>query len=268
MPFDLIASLNLKTLVLEDALLILTALLAAWLLVAFVRWALRHAAEKAPAHMRLLILRSVPIARLVIYSAAGIVTVTILIEPTFGNVVALIASVSLALAFALKDYVSCVVAGITVVLENTYQPGDWIEVDGAYGEVKSIDARAVHLVTVDDTEVIVPHSRLWSVSIHNATSGNRGVLCVTDLYLHPDHDAAVLRQLLTRIAESSTFRKAETPVTVIVLEEPWGTHYKVKAYATESRKQFLLVTDVTVRAKQAIRNLEIRFAQAPMAIPG
>jgi small-conductance mechanosensitive channel len=146
--------------------------------------------------MRLLILRSVPIARLIIYTAAGIATVMILIEPTFGNVVALIASISLALAFALKDYVSCLVAGVTVVLESTYQFGDWIEVDGTYGEVKSIDARAVHLLTVDDTEVIIPHSRLWSVSIHNATSGNRSLLCVSDFFLHPDHDAAVIRQLL------------------------------------------------------------------------
>src|SRR5437660_978313 len=107
MPFDFIASLTLKKVVLEDALLILAALVAAHLLVALVRWALRHAAEKAPPHRRLLILRSVPIARLMIYSAAGIATVMILIEPTFGNVVALIASIGLALAFALKDYMSC-----------------------------------------------------------------------------------------------------------------------------------------------------------------
>jgi hypothetical protein len=53
---------------------------------------------------------------------------------------------------------------------------------------------------------------------------------------------------------------------VIVLEKPWGTHYRVKAYATESREQFLLVTDVTVRGKQALRDLEIRFAQVPISI--
>jgi len=48
------------------------------------------------------------------------------------------------------------VAGLVTVLENTYQPGDWIEVDGAYGEVKSMAGRAIHLVTADDTEVIIP----------------------------------------------------------------------------------------------------------------
>ena len=37
--------------------------------------------------------------------------------------------------------------GVVTILENTYQPGDWIEVDGTYGEVKAIGLRAVHLVT-------------------------------------------------------------------------------------------------------------------------
>ncbi|HWZ45809.1 MAG TPA: mechanosensitive ion channel domain-containing protein [Candidatus Saccharimonadales bacterium] len=60
----------------------------------------------------------------------------------------------------------------------------------AYGEVKSIAGPALHLVTADDTEVIIPHSRLWSTSIFNASSGNRSLLCVTNFYLHPDHDAS------------------------------------------------------------------------------
>ena len=106
---------------------------------------------------------------------------------------ALVASVGLALAFALKDFASSVAAGLVTILEHTYQSGDWIEVDGAYGEVKKVGLRAVHIVTPDDTEVIIPHSCLWTSSIHNATSGNRSLLCVADFYLNPDHDASAAR---------------------------------------------------------------------------
>ena len=83
----------------------------------------------------------------------------------------MLASVGLALAFAFKDYGGSLVAGVVTVLENNYQPGDWIELGGAYGEVKSIELRATRIVTADDTEVIVPNSRIWSGSIANATSG-------------------------------------------------------------------------------------------------
>ena len=50
---------------------------------------------------------------------------------------------------------------------------------------------------------------------------------------------------------------------MIVLEKPWGTHYRLKAHANESREQFLFLTDLTIRGKEAIRALGIRFAQIP-----
>lgn len=248
----------------QDMLLVLAVLLLAHVLVTLVRSSFRKLAERVPSR-RLAILRLTPVLLLTLRIGAAIVIVPILIEPTFHNVIALVASVGLALAFAFKDYGSSLVAGLVTVLENTYQPGDWIEVDGAYGEVKSINARAVHLVTPDETEVIIPHSRLWTTSIFNATGGNRSLLCVANFYLHPDHDAAAVRRRFGEVANSSSFRKPETPVVVIASEKPWGTHYRVKAYVKESREQFLLMTDLTIRGKEALRNMEVRFAQAPYA---
>ncbi len=255
----------LRKLTWEHVLLVLAIFVAARLLSFIIRWGLRHTAEKAPPHLRLSILRAMPITRLLIGVGAVVVAVPILVEPTFRNVVALVATVGLALAFALKDYASSLVAGLATVLENTYQPGDWIEVGGIYGEVKSIALRAVRIVTPDDTEVVIPHSLLWSASISNASSGSRSLLCVAEFYLHPDHDAVAVRRRLADIAETSSYRKSESPVTVIVSEKPWGTQYRLKAYVKESRDQFLFITDLTIRGKEALRALGIRFAQAPYA---
>jgi small conductance mechanosensitive channel len=258
----------LRKLTWDDALLAVAVLVAAQVLVSVIQWVLRHLAEKASPHLRLGILRTVPIARLLVRIGAIVLVVSILVEPTFRNVAGLLASIGLVLAFALKDYGSCLVAGVVTVLENVYQPGDWIEVDGAYGEVTSIGIRAVSIVTLDDTEVIIPHSRLWSAGIFNASSGNRSLLCVADFYLHPDHDAFDARRRLTETAIMSSFRKPETPVTVIVQEKPWGTHYRVKGYVKESREQALFTTDLTIRGKEALRAANVRFAESPYAATG
>ena len=100
-------------------LIILAVLVIARLLVHCMRWAVRGAAERASSPLRLTILRAQPLLRLLIDVASVVVIVPILVEPTFRNIAALAAAVLVAVAFALKDYVSSVVAGVMTVLENT-----------------------------------------------------------------------------------------------------------------------------------------------------
>lgn len=254
---------DLRELTWSHVLLVLVILVGCRLLIGIVRWFVRRAAEGASSRWRLLILRTAPLATLLIAIAGIAIIIPILVEPTFDDIIALIATVALALAFALKDYVSCLAAGLVTILENTYQPGDWIEVDGAYGEVKTIASRAVHIVTADDTEVIIPHARLWSTSVFNASSGSHSLLCVANIYLHADHDGDAVCKTLAAVAETSRYRRPETSVKVVAAETPWGTHYKVKAHVRDSRDQFAMITDLTIQSKEQLRAMNVTFAQAP-----
>jgi small conductance mechanosensitive channel len=248
-----------------DIVLVASALALAWLLARAVRWALRSVAEAAPMRMRLPILRVIPLLRLGVAIGALVVIVPILVEPSLQNVVAIVASVSLTFAFVLKDYASNLVAGVLTILEGPYQPGDWIKLGDTYGEVKLIGVRAVHVVTADDNEVIIPHSRLWSSSISNATNGSHSVLCAADFYLHPDHDGEAASECLAEVGKTSAYLMPGTKISVVVREKPWGTHYKLKAYVRENREQFAFVTDLTLRGKKALLAMNLRFAQAPYA---
>ena len=252
-----------------DHVLVVVAIIAiARLLAALVQRIVRQVAERVAPRFRLGILRVSPILRLAIGFAAVLFIIPVLIEPTLENVIALIAGVGLLIAFALKDYVSSLVAGLTAVLENVYQPGDWIEIGSTYGEVKSISLRAVRVVTADDTEVIIPHSRLWATSVANATSGNHSLLCVTRFYLHPDHDAAGVCRALEEMTAVSEYRKPDSSISIAAAERPWGTEYKVKAYVNDAREQFAFMTDLTIRGKASLQALGARFAAAPFAATG
>ena len=77
-----------------------------------------------------------------------------------------------------------------------------------------------------------------------------------------------MRQALAEIGEASSYRKPETPVKVVAAETPWGTRYKIKAYVTESREQFAMITDLTIRGKERLRAMGVAFAQAPYAEAG
>jgi len=255
----------LRSLTWDHVALVAAVLAGAGVLILLVRGLVRRAAERAPSHRRLLILRAAPLARLLIGFSGLAIIVPILVEP---NVEDLLATAGVALAFALKDYVSCLIAGVVTIIENTYQPGDWIEFDGAYGEVRTIGTRAVHIITADETEVIIPHAKIWSTRVSNSSSGQSSLAIVTHFYLNADHDGAAVRRALAEIAETSSYRKPDTPVTVGANDTPFGTHYILRVHVAESREQFAMVTDLTLRAKTQLRAMGVAFAQTPYARGG
>jgi small conductance mechanosensitive channel len=232
----------------------------AWLLTKAVERLLPWVAKQVTGRLRPYILPSVPVLRLVILIGAIASIIPLVIEPTFQNLIAILGAVGLAVVFALRDYISSIVAGIVALYERPYRPGDWVQVDGAYGEVKSVGLRAFRLVTPDDTTVTIPNIKLWQTNVFNANDGKRDLMCVADFYLAPWHDAALVRQLLNDVVLTSPYVNLTRPRMVIVMEKPWGTNYKVKAYPVDGRDQFQFITDLTIRGKAALGELGIRSA--------
>jgi len=216
---------------------------------------------------RLYLLASVPMLRLVIITGALVLIIPRIIEPSIQNMVGLLGTAGVALGFALKDYVSSLIAGIVAVHEMPYRTGDWIQVAGTYGEVTHIGMRAIKIVTPDDTAVFIPHLKLWHELIFNANNGDIYLQCVADFYLHPSHDADRAKHALEDVALTSPFLQTKKPVMVIVQEKPWGTHYRLKAYPIDPRYQFQFIMDMTVRGKAVLAGLGMEFASSP-AIAG
>jgi small-conductance mechanosensitive channel len=117
----------------------------------------------------------------------------------------------------------------------------------------------LRLYTPDDTVVSIPHIKIWNTNIFNANDGNRNLCVVAHFYLDPDHDAARARQKLHDVALTSPYLDLNHPIRVIVQEQPWGTHYQLKAYPLDTSPNLL---DLTVRGKDALTKIisKPRFA--------
>ena len=235
----------------------------AWLIIAASKRALPFIAERGPSQVRLYLLGSVPIVRLVVLVSAILWIIPILFNITFQNFLVIAGAASVAIGFAFKDYVSSIIAGIVAVFERPYRPGDWVEIAGDYGEVQSVGLRAITIRTPDDDTVTIAHERLWKDNISNSNDGLQTLMCVADFYLAPDHDAARIRADLRRVALTSAYLHYDRPVLVMLSETPWGTHYKLKAYPFDMRDQFAFISDLTVRGKQALREAGGREVTAP-----
>jgi len=234
---------------LEIALIIVSS----WLVVYVMRKALPYLAERGPSQLRLYLLGAVPIIRLFVLTGAALWIIPLIFNITFQNFLVIAGGASVAIGFAFKDYVSSIIAGVVAIFEKPYRPGDWVKIDGDYGEVRSVGMRSLEIVTPADDVVTVPHDRLWSNNISNSNDGAKTLMCVANFYLEPAHDTAVVRAVLEEVALTSAYLEYSKSVLVIVTQEPWGTHYKLKAYPFDMRDQFAFITDLTGRGKQAIR---------------
>lgn len=234
----------------------------AWVLIKLAERLFPWLARRVSARMRMYLLPSIPVVRLIILLIAIILIVPMVIKTSLQNLVAILGLTAVALGFAFKDYISSLIAGIVAIYERPYRVGDWVTIGGAYGEVQSMNLRALRLYTLDDTVVSIPHINIWNQNIYNANDGSRNLLCVTNFYLDPDHDAALAIQKLHDVALTSPYLDLNHRIRVVVQEQPWGTHYRIKAYPLDSRDQVPFISDLTVRGKAALAGMGINPARA------
>lgn len=234
----------------------------AWVSILLVKHLVPWLAMRLPARLRMYLLPSIPVFRLAIMIITLAIIIPMVIQTSLQNLIAILGFTAVALGFAFKDYISSLIAGIVAIYERPYRVGDWVTIDGAYGEVQSLSLRSLRLYTPDDTVVSIPHIKIWTTNIFNANDGNRNLLCVTHFYVDPDHDAARARQKLHDVALTSPYLDLNHRIRVIVQEQPWGTHYQLKAYPLDSREQFQFISDLTVRGKDALAKMGVKPARA------
>ena len=236
-----------------------------WIAIVLAHRVLPYLAEKGPSQLRLYLLGAVPVIRLVLLVVAILWLIPIIFNITFQNFLVISGAASVAIGFAFKDYVSSIIAGIVAIFERPYQPGDWVEIGGDYGEVRAVGMRSIEVRTPSDDIVYIPHDKIWQNNISNSNDGARTLMCVTSFYLQPQHDASLVRTTLRDVALTSAYLDYQKPVVVTLAQTEWGTHYKVKAYPFDMRDQFSFITDVTVRGKLAIADCG---AEETAALPG
>ncbi len=227
-------------------------ILATWVAITVAHKVLPFLAERGPSPLRLYLLGAVPIIRLVLLTGAILWLIPIIFNITLQNFLVISGAISVAVGFAFKDYVSSLLAGVVAIFERPYRPGDWVEIDGDYGEVRAVGMRSIEVCTPANNIVYIPHDKIWKHNISNSNDGSRTLMCVASFYLAPHHDASAVRAALRDVALTSAYLDYYKPVQVILSETPWGTHYKLKAFPFDMRDQFGFISDMTVRGKLAI----------------
>ena len=220
-----------------------------------VSYVLEALAERS-AERRLLYKRIVPIARVILWAVALYVVLRGIFEVDAQGLIAAAAAIGVAVGFAAQDLLKNIFGGLVIIFDTPFQVGDKIRVGGTYGEVVTIGLRSTRIVTPDDNLVSVPNSQIVDGQVSNANAGALDCQVVTDLYLPSWVDESKAVRIARQAAASSKYVYLQKPIAVIVTDEYDDghiVHLKVKAYVLDARYEFLLMSDVTERARRAFR---------------
>ncbi len=192
-----------------------------------------------------------PLIRFTLWVCGGIVIATIF-SPSANTLLAVLASVGIALGLGAQDLVKNLVGGLVILADRPYQLGDLVQIGDALGEIDHIGLRSTKLTTFSDTRVTIPNSDILNGKAWCSNSGMPYCQVDTYLYLPPDANPAEVQEICYEAACSSPFIFLGKPVVVLVQDRfEFCPHVRVniKAYVHDHRYQPRFQSDITVRAK-------------------
>ena len=125
---------------------------------------------------------------------------------------------SLVVSFALQDTLGGIASGFTLLADQPFQPGDWIDADGVEGQVIDTNWRSTRIQTRNGDLVVVPNGKLAGATITNFDEParlHRIVVPIQVAYVNSPTDA---KEMLIAAARSTPGVLSQPPPNAVVVQ--------------------------------------------------
>ena len=232
----------------EKIITSLIVLLVGFYLLKIITKILQFFAEKST-RKRIAFKGTIPIVRLLGWTIIIYLIVGVIMKPPFGALIALSASLGIAVGLAAQDLIKNIFGGIMILFDRPFQVGDKILVGEDYGEVVSIGLRSTRIVTADDSKVVIPNSDIMNRSVSNSNSGEPNCQVVAEVFLPIDIDTVAVREIAMEVARVSKYIYLNKPIKVLffneIKEKRSFLKMRLKAYVLDIRYEFDFKSEMT-----------------------
>jgi small-conductance mechanosensitive channel/CRP-like cAMP-binding protein len=204
------------------------------------------------------------ILRDVVSGVFAAIMLVVILRVGFGvDVTALVATsaaLSIILGLALQETLANVFAGLALILERPFEPGDWIQFGSRVGQVKEINWRAVKLqILKQDDFLIIPNSVVAKTEFVNMSRPPCHGSSVDIAVMQGEAPNRVCRVLAEAAREVEGVIAAPEPVAVVLRFDPYAIVYRLMYWVEDYARLNEIQGAVLAHAWYALRRHGMRL---------
>ncbi|WP_019518858.1 mechanosensitive ion channel family protein [Faucicola boevrei] len=172
------------------------------------------------------------------------------------SVVAGLGIAGIAVGFAAQSTLANFIAGITILVEQSFQVGDWVNINGKEGKVVQIALRTTQILTRDNITVIFPNSTVASAEVVNLTSKSL-IRFDIDVRISLETDIEQAREVILDILKDvKEINQRPAPSATVDKIGDFGVHFIVRFWVNPPHVARMPVIKENMREaiKQALDN--------------
>ena len=223
-------------------------LIAGYFIIRLITKILELVAERSTKY-RIMLKGFIPVVRILCWLFLITIIIAGIFHPPVATILALSASLGVAVGFAAQDIFKNIFGGIVILVDRPFVLGDKIEVGDHYGEVVNIGLRSTRIVSPDDSLVSIPNSEIMNSFVSNTNAGEPNCQVVAEIFLPLHIDTIKARSIAIQAAQVSKLIYLEKPITVLFFNELKDRRsylkMRLKAYVSDIRGEFSFKSEMT-----------------------
>jgi len=198
---------------------------------------------------------------------------TIVLDQLGLNVAVLIGGLSIAgiiAGFAARDSLENFISGVTVLVDQPFRVGDYIEIDDEYGQVDEITLRSTRIRTVRNEIVILPNSQMITQRVVNHTKRNVLRVDIEFGIAYKEYPEAARRVLLPLTKDDDRIFSEPSPTVVVTAMNDSSVDMVLRFYIRDPSQEVPIRWEYTEKVREALReaDIEIPFPHRQLFLDG